>query len=109
MKDLLLGFVADGAGVVEDQSRFFYGLDLAISLVHQCADDFLRVMHIHLAAKGFKVKRFFLLCAHSIQYNAANKHSAFSSQHSAVTHPHEYNENFQHGGTEVREEMVPDL
>src|SRR6266571_2986855 len=44
--------------------RFFYSLDLAVSLVYQRANDFLRVMHIHLAAKGFQIKRFFLLSVH---------------------------------------------
>jgi hypothetical protein len=72
MKDLLLGFVADGAGVVQHQLRLFHGLDLAVSLVHQRANDFLRVMHVHLAAKGLKVKRFFLLSAHGSSITQQN-------------------------------------
>jgi hypothetical protein len=53
VKDLLLGLVADGAGVVEDQAGFFFRLDLPVALLLQCADDLLRVMGIHLAAEGF--------------------------------------------------------
>jgi hypothetical protein len=44
--------------------RIFNRLDLTVSLVHQRADDFLRVMDIHLAPKGFQVKRLFLLATH---------------------------------------------
>jgi hypothetical protein len=32
--------------------------------VHQRADDFLRIMHVHLAAEGLKVKRFVLGATH---------------------------------------------
>jgi hypothetical protein len=72
MKNLLFGFVADGARVVKDQSRFLYCFHLAISLMDQRADDLLRVMHIHLAAKSFQVKRLFLLCAHSSSITQQN-------------------------------------
>ena len=58
MKDLLLGFVADGAGVVKNQAGIFLALNLAIALVLQCANDLLRVMGIHLAAEGFYIKGF---------------------------------------------------
>ena len=57
VEDLLLRFIADGAGVVEDQRGFRLCLDLAIALVHQRSDDLFRVMDIHLAAEGFDVKR----------------------------------------------------
>ena len=40
MKDFLLRFVANGAGVVEDQAGFFDRRDLAISLRQQRAHDF---------------------------------------------------------------------
>jgi len=72
MEDFLLRLVADGARVVKDQCCFLNGLDLAISLMHQCADDLLRIMHIHLAAKGFQIKRLFLLCAHSSSISQQN-------------------------------------
>ena len=59
VKDLLLGFVADGAGVVEDQAGIFLRFNLPVALLLQCADDLLRVMGIHLAAEGLKIKCFF--------------------------------------------------
>ena len=54
VKDLLLGFVADRTGVVEDQAGIFFGLDLPVALMLQCANDLFRVMGIHLAAEGLK-------------------------------------------------------
>ena len=67
VEDLLLGFVADGAGVVEDQAGFFFGLDPAVALLLQCANDLFRVMGIHLAAEGFKVEGFFG-CHSNLEY-----------------------------------------
>jgi hypothetical protein len=60
----------------------FHGFNLSITLMHQRADDFLRVMHIHLATKGLKVKRLFLLCAHvsSITQQISTQQSALSIQ-----------------------------
>src|SRR5690349_16322464 len=72
MKDLLLSFVADGAGVVKNQMGLFDGLHLTIPLMHQRADDFFRVMHIHLAAKGLQVKGLFLLSAHGSSITQQN-------------------------------------
>ncbi len=72
VKDFLFRFVANGAGVVKDQMRLFHGLDLAVSLMHQRADDFLGVMHIHLAAESLQVKRFFLLSAHGSSITQQN-------------------------------------
>jgi len=40
VKNLLLGFVANGAGVVHHQVRFFHGFHLAVSLMDQRANDF---------------------------------------------------------------------
>jgi hypothetical protein len=40
--------------------------------MHQRANDLLRIMHIHLAAKGFQIKRLFLLCAHSSSISQQN-------------------------------------
>jgi hypothetical protein len=55
VEDLLLGLVADGAGVVENQSRV--GLvGLGVALAQQRPDNFLRVVGVHLAAEGFDVK-----------------------------------------------------
>ena len=56
MENLLLGFVANRAGVVEDEVRLIHGLNLAVAFRHERADDFFRVMHVHLAAEGFEVK-----------------------------------------------------
>ena len=59
VEDLLLGFVADAAGVVENVMRRFDGFDLRVALVEQRADDFFGVMGIHLAAESFDDRRFF--------------------------------------------------
>ncbi len=59
VEDLLFRFVADGAGVVEDQVGVGLDLNLAVALLLQCANDLFRVMGIHLAAEGFKVEGFF--------------------------------------------------
>ena len=69
VEDLLLGLVADGAGVVEDQAGFFFGLDLAIALVQQCANDLFGVMGIHLAPESLKVEGFFG-CHSNSEYRA---------------------------------------
>jgi hypothetical protein len=58
VEDLLFGFVADGAGVVEDQAGVFFRLHLPVALVAKSANDLLRVMGIHLAAEGLKVEGF---------------------------------------------------
>jgi len=73
MEDLLLGFVADGAGVVEDEAGFLLSLDLAVALGQERADDLFRVMDVHLAAKGLNVERFLRALSHSCQYNAGKE------------------------------------
>ena len=65
VEDLLLGFVADGAGVVEDQPSLFDGLDLLVALGNECPNDLFRVMGVHLAAEGFEVKRLLGLGGHT--------------------------------------------
>src|SRR6185437_2321253 len=54
---LLLRFVPDGAGVVEHQPGFFDGLDLAVALGNESADNLLRIVCVHLATEGFQVER----------------------------------------------------
>ena len=56
VEDFLLGFVADGAGVVEDQAGLGFVGHLGVALLLQRADDFFRVMGVHLAAEGFDVE-----------------------------------------------------
>ena len=60
MEDLLLGLIADRAGVIEDEVGIFFALDLAIALRDERAHDLFRVVEIHLAAKGLDVKRLLL-------------------------------------------------
>ena len=69
MEYLLLGFVADGAGVVENQVGLLDSLDLAIALLDERADDFLGVMDVHLAAEGFQVKSLLRIPRHIGKYN----------------------------------------
>jgi hypothetical protein len=56
MEDLLLGLVADGAGVVEDEAGVGFVGGLGVALVEEGADDFFGVVGVHLAAEGFDVK-----------------------------------------------------
>lgn len=66
VEDLLLGFITDGAGVVEDQAGFLYSLDLAVAFRDERAYDFFRVVRVHLAAKGFQVEGLGRLTRHSV-------------------------------------------
>ena len=58
VENLLLRFIADGAGVVENQVGLLDRVYLLIAFVDQRADDFFRVMDVHLAAEGFQVEGF---------------------------------------------------
>ena len=58
VEDLLLGLVADGAGVVQDQIGLLDGLHPAVALGNERADHLFGVVHVHLAAEGFQVERF---------------------------------------------------
>ena len=55
-KDLLLGFVTDAAGVVDDEIGFFRGWNLLVAFTDEGADDLLGIVDVHLATKGFDVK-----------------------------------------------------
>src|ERR1700677_2902321 len=68
MEDFLFGFVADGAGVVEDEVGLLDGFYLTISLVDERADDFFGVMDVHLAAEGFEVESLVWIPSHRTQY-----------------------------------------
>src|SRR5436309_8229765 len=57
MKDLLFRLITDGAGVVENEVGILDRRHLAISLRHERANHFLRIVHVHLAAKSFEVER----------------------------------------------------
>ena len=56
VEHLLLGFIADAAGVVEDQLGFFGRLHLLVALMQQRADDLFRVVRVHLAPEGLDVE-----------------------------------------------------
>src|ERR1700729_1423926 len=56
MEDFLLGFVADGTGVVKDEASVGFVLDAGVALLLEGADDFFGVMGVHLAAEGFDVE-----------------------------------------------------
>src|ERR1039457_344251 len=51
VKNLLLGLVADAAGVVENEAGFFGRVDLGIALGEERANNFLRIVDVHLAPK----------------------------------------------------------
>ncbi len=70
MKDLLLGFVADRAGVVEDQAGVCSRSRPGGSPGDERAHDFFGVMDIHLAAEGLDVKSFLLFAGHWLKYSA---------------------------------------
>src|SRR5215469_18966277 len=65
VKHLLLGLIADGAGVIEDQVGIFFALNLTVALGDERPHDLFRVVEVHLATEGFDVKRF-LLSTHAI-------------------------------------------
>jgi len=50
----LRGFLADAAGVVENERCGFDGIDLTITARQQDSGDFFGVVVIHLAAEGFE-------------------------------------------------------
>jgi hypothetical protein len=58
IEDLLLGLVANAAGVVENEVGVFGGGDLRIALGHEGADDLFGVVDVHLAAECFEVEGF---------------------------------------------------
>ena len=66
VEDLLLGLVADAAGVVEHESGFFGRFHLRVALRQQRADDLFGVVGIHLAAKCFDVEGFPRHCIYRI-------------------------------------------
>jgi hypothetical protein len=63
VEDLLLGLVADGAGVVEDQAGVGLVLDAGVALLLERADDFFGVMGVHLAAEGFDIEGLAHICS----------------------------------------------
>jgi predicted AAA+ superfamily ATPase len=72
VKYLLLGFVANGAGVIENQVSFLDRFHLAVTLMHQRANDLLRVMDIHLTAEGLDIKRLLRGLAHRTSISQQN-------------------------------------
>ena len=71
MEDFLLGLVADGAGVVEDEVGLLDRFDLAVALGNERADDLFGVMDVHLAAEGLEVERLVGANGHpELKYNA---------------------------------------
>ncbi len=56
VKNFLLRLIANRAGVVKDQVRLLDRLHLPVPFLHQRANDFFRVMHIHLAPKRLQIK-----------------------------------------------------
>ena len=59
IENLLLGFIPDAAGVVENVVRRFHGVDLGVALVEERADDLFRVVRVHLAPEGLDVEGLF--------------------------------------------------
>src|ERR1700736_6643205 len=56
VKHLLLGLVPNAAGVVKNQIGLFRRTDLIVAFRNQRADNFFRIVHIHLAPKGLDIK-----------------------------------------------------
>ena len=54
--DLLLGVLASGAGVVDDDVGLIAIVDQFVSLRAELPQDELAVEHVHLAAEGFQVQ-----------------------------------------------------
>jgi hypothetical protein len=83
VKNFLLGLVADGAGVIENQSGLFDGLNLSVALGKQRPYDLFGVVGVHLAAKGFEVEGLAGLTGHINKYSARRKsaHSDGAEKH----------------------------
>ncbi len=64
VEDLLLRFITDGTGIVENQPGLFDGLNLPVSFGHKRAHDFFGVVRIHLAPEGFEVKGLLRVASH---------------------------------------------
>jgi hypothetical protein len=73
MEDFLLGFVTNRARVIEDQVCLIDRFHLSITLMNQRADDFFRVVHVHLAPESFEVKGLVGLRGHTVEYNASRE------------------------------------
>jgi hypothetical protein len=58
VKDFLLSLVANGTGIVENQLGLLDGIDLAVSLGDERADDLLGVVNVHLASEGLDKEGF---------------------------------------------------
>ena len=54
---LLLGFVTNAAGVVQNESGGFGSVDLAVAALNESPDDLLGIVRVHLAAESLDVKR----------------------------------------------------
>ncbi len=54
--DFVLGVLADGAGVVEDDIRLLAIFDRFVPLGAELTQDELGIEHVHLAAEGFHVQ-----------------------------------------------------
>ena len=52
VEHLLLGFIADAAGVVQHESGVFRRSDLRVALFHERADHLFGIVHVHLAAES---------------------------------------------------------
>jgi hypothetical protein len=62
VENFLLSFVADAAGVIENEFRFFRAFDLRIAVLQKRAHDLFRIVGIHLAAERFYVKLLHFAC-----------------------------------------------
>ena len=60
MEDLLLGLIADRAGVVDDEVGVLFALHLRVALGDERPHDLLGVVEVHLAAEGLDVERLLL-------------------------------------------------
>src|SRR6516162_3898680 len=68
MEDLLLCLIANGAGVIDDQVRVFFAMDLLIAFRDERAYDLFGVVEVHLATKGLDVEGL-VRCGHGHPYS----------------------------------------
>src|SRR6266536_2035276 len=55
VKHLLLGLIANRAGVVKHKAGFFDARDLAVTFRNQRTHDFFGIVGVHLAAEGLQI------------------------------------------------------
>src|SRR4029077_17774068 len=86
-KDLLFRLVANRAGVIKHQPRLFDRRNLTIPLLQKRPNHLLGVVRIHLAPKGFEVKRLGGGVRHGVSINQQGARQSAPMSSTTPSHP----------------------